>query len=78
MADPKEGVLQMQSSGRWAVCRPGREPVEITTGDLFRLEVDGELKVTRMQFQHSGPTGEYYSVDGYRLLNGLRAAIGAE
>ena len=22
----KEGVLQMQPSGRWAVCRPGRGP----------------------------------------------------
>jgi hypothetical protein len=40
--------------------------------------------VRRMEFQHfSGPLkgreyrgqpGEYYSVDGYRLLNGLRAA----
>ena len=37
----KEGVLQMQPSGRWAVCRPGREPVEITSGELFRVEVDG-------------------------------------
>jgi hypothetical protein len=54
----EEGVLQIQPSGRWAVCRPGREPVEITSGELFRVEVDGELKVTRMEFQHSGGTGE--------------------
>jgi hypothetical protein len=33
--------------------------------------------VTRMEFQQ-GPPGEYYSVDGYRLLNGLRAAIGEQ
>jgi Domain of unknown function (DUF5348) len=60
------------------MCRPGREPIEITSGELFRVEVDGELKVTRMEFQHSGSTGEYYSVDGYLPLNGLRAAIGVE
>jgi hypothetical protein len=73
----KEGVLQMQPSGRWAVCRPGRAPVVITSGELFRVEVGGELMVTRMEFAHGQP-GEYYSVDGYRLLNGLRAAIGEE
>jgi hypothetical protein len=32
----KEGTLQMQPSGRWAVCRPGRSPVAIAAGDLFR------------------------------------------
>jgi hypothetical protein len=66
----REGVLRLQPSGRWAVCRPGREPVEITNGELFRIEVPGyvELKLTRMEFRHipgrvSG--GEYYSVDGW-------------
>jgi len=73
----KEGVLQMQPSGRWAVCGPGRAPIEITSGELFRVEEGGELMVTRMEFQQ-GPPGEYYSVDGYRLLNGLRAAIGEQ
>ena len=52
----KEGVLRLQPSGRWAVCRPGREPVEIASGGLFRIEVDGELKPTRMEFHHfTGP-----------------------
>jgi hypothetical protein len=47
-----------------------------------------ELKPTRMEFHHfNGPlkgrelvgqTGEYYSVDGYRLRNGARAAIGGQ
>lgn len=40
MADTKDGVLQMMPSGRWAVCRPGEEPFEIASGDVFRLEVD--------------------------------------
>ena len=26
----KEGVLRMQPSGRWAVCRPAQEPLELT------------------------------------------------
>jgi hypothetical protein len=33
----KEGVLQMQPTGRWAVCRPGRAPVEVTSGEVFRI-----------------------------------------
>jgi hypothetical protein len=84
----KEGVLQMQPTGRWGVCRPGRAPVEISSGELFRVEVDGELKLTRMEFRHfmgplkggeyRGRHGEYYSVDGFDLADGLRAAIGEE
>ena len=67
----KEGILQMQPSGRWAVCRPGREPVEITSGERFRVEFAGKLQLTRMEFRRG-----YYSVDGYPLRDGLRAAIG--
>jgi hypothetical protein len=37
MTSEKEGILQMQPSGRWAVVRPGRAPV-----DVFRVEVPGE------------------------------------
>jgi hypothetical protein len=76
----------MQPSGRWAVCRPGRKPVEINSGELFRVEVDGELKPTRMEFRHfTGPMkgrtyrglpGEFHSVDGHWLRDGVRAAIG--
>ena len=68
------GVLRLQSSGRWAIFRPGREPVKIITGELFRVEVDGELRVTRMEHLY----GEgYYSIDGYPLRDGMRAAIGS-
>ena len=75
----------MQPSGRWAICRPDRSPVEITSGELFRIEVNGELRPTRMEFRHlteptgreyRGKTGEYYSVDDSPLRNGARAAIG--
>ena len=75
----KVGVLRIQPSGRWAVCRPGYAPVEITSGELFRVSVGGELRPTRMECRHHAKGGgEYYSVDGYELRGGLRAAIGAD
>jgi hypothetical protein len=74
-----DGTLHMQPSGRWAIVLPGHSPVEITHGEMFSVEVQGhlELQVTRMEFRHI-PThingGEYYSVDGFRLAEGLRVA----
>jgi hypothetical protein len=71
----------MQPSGRWAVCRPGQTPVEITSGEVFRVEVDGELKPTRMEFRHKQKSNGvvelagYYSMDNFPLRDGLRAAI---
>jgi hypothetical protein len=40
-----EGTLRMQPSGRWAICRPDRSPMlELTSGDVFRVEIAGELE----------------------------------
>jgi hypothetical protein len=71
----KEGTLRLMQSGRWAVCRPGQPPVEITSGQLFRIEVAGakELQLTRLEYSHADR--QYYSIDGYPLRHGLRAAI---
>jgi mandelamide amidase len=46
----KVGTLRMMASGRWAIYRLGRLPVEIMSGDLFPIEFAGakELKLTRM------------------------------
>ena len=77
----KEGVLRIQPSGRWAVCRPGQEPLEITSGEPFRVEVDGgkELQLTRMEYRHlRRGGGEYFTVDDYQLRDGLRAAVGEQ
>jgi hypothetical protein len=42
------------------------------------VEVSGAMKQTRMELRHhKSGGGEYYSVDGYNLAIGLRAAIGA-
>jgi hypothetical protein len=73
----KEGILKMQPTGRWAICRPGEPPHEITSGDLFHIEFAGKLHLTRMEFRHS-PRRGCYTVDGYPLRDGLRAAFGAE
>jgi hypothetical protein len=51
----------MQPSGRWAIDVRGREPVEIPSGEVFMIEVA------------QGGGGEYCSVDGYELREGLRA-----
>jgi hypothetical protein len=78
----KVGVLRMQQSGRWAVIRPDHDPVEITGGEVFRVEVNGRLRATRMEFRHhskpapNGEPGKYYSIDDYQLREGMRAAIG--
>jgi hypothetical protein len=53
----KEGILRMMASGRWAIYRPGHLPHEITSGELFRIEFQGELKLTRMEFRHSPRRG---------------------
>ena len=70
----KEGTLrmQLQPSRRWTICRSGREPVEITSGELFRVEVNGELCLTRME--HT-PISGYFSIDDYELRDGIRAEI---
>ena len=52
----------------------GREPVELKSGKVFRVEVDGVLRVTRMR--HT-PRRGYYAADGYELRDGMRAATGA-
>jgi hypothetical protein len=67
-----EGTLNRMQSGRWAVCRSGMNPIEIKSGDAFSVEVGGRMRPTRMQFVDDRG---YYSVDGYALKSGLRAAI---
>jgi hypothetical protein len=73
----KEGVLRMLSSGRWGIIRSGYTPHEIASGDVFRVEVPGEPGLRRTRMEHMDGAG-YYSVNGYNLRDGLRAAIGAE
>jgi hypothetical protein len=49
------------------------------SGEVFPIEVDGVLCITLMTFAHDDEEGggRYYSVDGFDLSDGLRAAIGS-
>jgi hypothetical protein len=81
-----ERILRKQPSGHWAIMRPGREPFELTSGDVFRVEVPGKqsLQLTRTVFRHKETIrgvvqlAGYYSIDGYVPRDGLRAAIESE
>jgi Domain of unknown function (DUF5348) len=70
----KESILRMQPSGRWAVCRPGHAPVEITSGEAFRVEDPSKEGLQRTRMEHDAEG--YYSVHGHHLHDGLRAAVG--
>jgi hypothetical protein len=47
-----EGILESSHRGAGLFGAPDREPVEISSGELFRVYVDGEMKLTRMEFRH--------------------------
>jgi hypothetical protein len=74
MTSEKDGILRMQPSGRWAVCRPGRDPSRSRAAKCFgsRCPASKACILTRMEHLH----GEgYFSVHGHHLHDGLRAAI---
>jgi hypothetical protein len=66
-----DSTLRQLASSQWAIQAPGREPAEIPAGEIFMLEVAGELKRARMEQRPGG--GEYYVVQGYDPREGLRA-----
>jgi hypothetical protein len=69
------GVLSMNDLGRWEIIREGRVPYELSSGSSVLVEVDGVLRLTSVEYEHDGRGGgQYYSVDGYQLAGGLRAA----
>jgi hypothetical protein len=59
----KGGILRMVASGRWAIYCPGRLPVEITFGELFRVEVASakELLPTRMEYSHDDRRYQWFA-----------------
>jgi hypothetical protein len=63
----KEGILSMMASGR--VHRPGRLPVEITSGELFPVEFAG---VKGLQLMRITPTANI-TLSTDPLRDGLRA-----
>ena len=43
---------------------------EITSGDVIFVDVRGEMRLTRIEYDHG-----YVSIDGYRLADGIEAAL---
>jgi hypothetical protein len=71
----KEGTLRMMASGRWAVYRPGRLPVE-PSGDLFRVEVAGAtaLQITRLDTITPQSHDHALYANGHQLKNSRHAS----
>jgi hypothetical protein len=53
------GMLRKGLSGRWEIALRGGEAVEITSGEMFRVEVEGKegLQRTRMEYRHRDSNG---------------------
>lgn len=70
-----QGPLKRNLYGRWEIRDEitGNLLHEISSGDVIFLDVAGEWKLTRIE--HSMSEGGYYSIDGYRLANGIHAAL---
>lgn len=75
------GTLMLTDTGRWAIVAKGRNAYEITSGELFAVEVAGVMRTTRMEFANDPvheQGGRYVSVDGFRLFEGMRAGVGSD
>lgn len=71
------GTLMKLDSGRWVIVAKDRDPHELTSGNVFAVEVAGAMRATRMEFAHDGAGGgRYVSVDDIPLREGMRAATG--
>ena len=46
---------------------------EITSGDVIFVHVRGEMTLTRIEYDHGARA--YVSIDGYRLADGVEAAL---
>jgi hypothetical protein len=75
------GVLKMNPRGRWEIVRKGHVPYELSSGSRCFVETDtGTLRMTRIESREvigpltSNVRREYYSIDGFHLADGLRAA----
>lgn len=69
----KIGILKMSSSGRWEIEYTDSDPIQITSGDQFYIEVSGSgsMELTCMESRR----GQYYSIDEHPLRDGLRASF---
>jgi|SRR5215472_24319 len=74
-----EGTLKLQPSGRWAVVRSRRPPFEITSGNIFRVDVDGDLRLTRMTYRRlAGGGSEIIPSTATSSVTGCALPLGPE
>jgi len=79
MSDGQIGRLIPLETGYWGICysqdKGEKKPDEIHSGDSLYLEVSGgdALLLTRIEYDHG--KRNFYSVDGYPLKVGARAAL---
>ena len=52
------GTLMLLDSGRWAIFAKDRHPDDLTSGDVFAVEIAGALQITRMEFAHAAGGGD--------------------
>ena len=68
------GPLRRNLDGRWEIFVSRGWPThEVTSGDVVFVEVERTWKLTRIEFDQA--TRQYVSVDGYRLADGVLAAL---
>lgn len=65
------GILRLNNIGRWEIVWSDGSIVELICGDVFEIETDFGMRKTRME----EIMGNYYTVDGFTLKDGLKATI---
>jgi hypothetical protein len=65
----KHGTLQLQPSGRWAVCRPGRRPVEIMSDEF------GSRSAAKVEADPHGVPPFHWSAQGLRISRPARRIL---
>lgn len=76
MAEPSidQGRLRLNNVGRWEIVDSWNRPLaELTSGDVVFVWVGDRWRLTRIEFAHD--ERRYVSVDGYRLADGVLAAL---
>jgi hypothetical protein len=76
LTDSDQAKLCRLPAGGWAIAAPGRAPVAITEGEVFKIEVAGKMNLARMERRRRPDgTSEWVTAQGYELRDGLRAGF---
>jgi hypothetical protein len=68
------GTLRKTAWRKWEIVdEHKRRLAELSSGDVVFVDVAGKMKLTRIEYDHS--VKDYVSIDGYRLAEGIEAAL---